>query len=114
MKAASSAALFLMTTTLVNSAVSTRERMPFNSNWRFAQGDPRKCGEALDYERIKAWVLPTGDDLLNYTPVERTRPSVRKIYRRTFGRKEAQKAQERMGFQITSYAFCAFLRLSFG
>jgi beta-galactosidase len=44
---------------------TARERVSFNSGWRFAHGDPRDAGEALGYERLKPWVLPTGDDLLH-------------------------------------------------
>ncbi|OAM87500.1 DUF4982 domain-containing protein [Termitidicoccus mucosus] len=45
-----------------------RERVTFNSGWLFTRGDPAHAGEALSYERVKPWVLPTGDDLLNVPP----------------------------------------------
>ena len=41
-----------------------RERQSFDAGWRFHQGDSMDVGESLTYERIKEWVLPTGDDLL--------------------------------------------------
>ncbi|MDR2674977.1 MAG: DUF4982 domain-containing protein [Opitutaceae bacterium] len=49
-------------------APPARERTSFNDGWLFARGDPAHAGEALAYERVKPWVLPTGDDLLNVPP----------------------------------------------
>ena len=51
-----------------------RERISFNADWRFIRGDQPDVGESLTYERIKDWVLPTGDNLLNYRAVSRARP----------------------------------------
>jgi len=51
-----------------------RERVSFNSDWRFIKGDQPAVGESLVYERIKDWVLPTGDDLLLYAAARRVRP----------------------------------------
>ena len=51
-----------------------RERISFNSGWRFIKDDPRAVGEALTYERIKEWILPTGDELLNDPPRRMPRP----------------------------------------
>ena len=51
-----------------------RERVSFNTGWRFTKGDQPAIGDSLSYERVKDWVLPTGDDLLNFQPVRRTRP----------------------------------------
>jgi beta-galactosidase len=53
----------------------SRERISFNADWRFIHGDSPEVGDALTYERIKDWVLPTGDHLLNFRPVPRPRPS---------------------------------------
>ncbi|WP_415911002.1 sugar-binding domain-containing protein [Oleiharenicola sp. Vm1] len=50
-----------------------RERLPFNDGWKFTRGDHPDTGNALDYERVRLWVLPTGDELLNYLPVPRAR-----------------------------------------
>jgi beta-galactosidase len=38
-----------------------RERLSFDSNWRFTKGDPADIGNKLSYTNIKAWVLPTGN-----------------------------------------------------
>lgn len=51
-----------------------RERVSFNAGWRFMKGDHPSVGESLTYERIKDWVLSTGDDLLLYQPARRPRP----------------------------------------
>jgi len=50
-----------------------RERLPFNDGWKFTRGDHPDTGSSLDYERVRLWVLPTGDELLNYLPVPRAR-----------------------------------------
>ncbi len=50
------------------------ERESFNSAWRFTKGDPPNVGDSLAYERVKEWVLPTGDDLLSFTASRRVRP----------------------------------------
>jgi beta-galactosidase len=56
------------------SSSEPRERISFNNGWRFTKDDPLAVGEALNYERIKEWVLPTGDELLNYKhPARRVR-----------------------------------------
>lgn len=53
---------------------AVRERISLNADWRFIKGDPAGLGESLDYERVKDWVLPTGDELLNYQRAPRVRP----------------------------------------
>ena len=57
-----------------SAAPPPRERVSFNSGWRFARNDHPNTGESLAYERVKAWVLPTGDDLLNYLAARHVRP----------------------------------------
>jgi beta-galactosidase len=52
-----------------------RERVSFNAAWRFTKGDPTAVGESLIYERIKDWILPTGDELLNWAPPRAPRPA---------------------------------------
>ncbi|OAM91001.1 beta-galactosidase [Termitidicoccus mucosus] len=47
---------------------SPRERLPFNRGWLFSRNDPPDAGDALVYERIKDWLLPCGDHLLNLSP----------------------------------------------
>ena len=38
-----------------------RERASLNSGWLFQKGDPAEVQGALDYEKIKAWILPAGN-----------------------------------------------------
>lgn len=45
-----------------------RERASFNSGWKFYRGDDPDAGQSLNYERVKQWMLPTGEHLLNYAP----------------------------------------------
>ncbi len=47
-------------------AVSTepRTRLPFNDGWRFTRGDPPDLETSLRYDDVKAWILPTGNDLV--------------------------------------------------
>lgn len=52
-----------------------REHLSFNADWRFTKGDPADIGESLAYERVKPWVLPTGDDLLNFVPARPPHPA---------------------------------------
>ncbi|MDI1335639.1 MAG: glycoside hydrolase family 2 TIM barrel-domain containing protein [Lacunisphaera sp.] len=56
-------------------AAPARERTLFNSGWRFTKGDHPSVGESLAYERVQDWVLPTGDDLLNFQAAPRRRPA---------------------------------------
>jgi beta-galactosidase len=50
-----------------------RERVSFNSGWRFIQGDPADAGNKLSYPNIKTWVVATGSELTTNLPVA-TRP----------------------------------------
>ena len=52
-----------------------RERVPFNADWKFHLGDDPSVGESLAYERVRAWMLPTGDHLLNFLPVHHRAPT---------------------------------------
>jgi beta-galactosidase len=36
-----------------------RERVSFNDDWRFTQGDPAGTGEQLSYANLKPWLLPS-------------------------------------------------------
>ncbi|MBI2513914.1 MAG: DUF4982 domain-containing protein [Opitutae bacterium] len=58
------------------SAAEPRERLSFNDGWKFARGDHPDVGASLDYERVRLWVLPTGDELLNYLAAPRARSDV--------------------------------------
>lgn len=60
---------------LASAAESPRDRISFNADWRFFKGDAPDIGESLSYERVKAWVLPTGDDLLNFQAAPHVRPA---------------------------------------
>ncbi len=59
---------------IASAAESPRDRISFDADWRFFKGDAPNVGESLSYERIKAWVLPTGDELLDFTATPRVRP----------------------------------------
>lgn len=65
-----------LTAVLLGSAVgatahpdaSPRERIAFNNGWRFAKGDPGHTAAALNYERLKPWLLPTAAPFLTTPP----------------------------------------------
>lgn len=62
--------------TVVAATEAPRERLLFNDGWKFMRHDQPGIGGSLDYERVRLWVLPTGDELLNYLPVPRARADV--------------------------------------
>ncbi len=66
--------LIAFVTTLAAPA-QIRTRTAFNDGWLFQKGDPLQAGEVLSYERVRKWVLPTGDDLLNRAPERMPRPA---------------------------------------
>ncbi|MDR1011769.1 MAG: DUF4982 domain-containing protein [Opitutaceae bacterium] len=70
-----SAAVLSVTTSEANAAAESRARVPFNDGWLFQKGDPVQAGDALSYERVRKWILPTGDDLLNRAPERLPRPA---------------------------------------
>ncbi|HWI55889.1 MAG TPA: beta galactosidase jelly roll domain-containing protein, partial [Bacillota bacterium] len=41
---------------------SPRERLSFNSGWRFAKGDPAGAEGKLDYSTLKPWLVSTGPE----------------------------------------------------
>ena len=45
--------------------VVPRERLSFNSSFRFHRGDPPDAGTRLAYAELRPWVLATGADLVN-------------------------------------------------
>ena len=51
-----------------------RERLSFNDGWRFHRGDAPDANGALDYEKLKPWVLATGVDLINAGVKKPVRP----------------------------------------
>src|ERR1700722_15854672 len=40
---------------------SPRERLSLNADWRFHKDDPANAAGQLAYEKIKEWILPTGN-----------------------------------------------------
>lgn len=40
------------------------KRGSFNENWRFQKNDPAGSEGVLDYEKIKSWIIPTGNEFL--------------------------------------------------
>src|SRR5712664_610962 len=51
---------------------SPRERILFNSDWRFTKGDPDNAGTNLDYPALKPWLVATGPEFsVNSTPPTR-------------------------------------------
>src|SRR5881394_3273702 len=43
----------------------TRERNSFNADWRFQKDDPPGTEGQLAYERVKPWVIATGNEFIN-------------------------------------------------
>ena len=41
-----------------------RERLLFDSGWRFTRGDPPGTGDELSYTNIKPWVMATGNEFV--------------------------------------------------
>ena len=52
-----------------------RERLPFGEGWRFERNDPPGASNGLAYETIRAYVLPTGDELLSAPGPHAPRPA---------------------------------------
>ena len=53
-------------------SAATRERLAFNADWRFVQGDPAGAtNHALSYTNIQNWVKATGAEYLHAAGVER-------------------------------------------
>ncbi|MDW7980177.1 MAG: beta-galactosidase GalB [Verrucomicrobiales bacterium] len=47
----------MLAVALSASADQIRERLLFNSDWRFAKGDPPEATEKLGYDRLKPWLI---------------------------------------------------------
>jgi beta-galactosidase len=45
-------------------AALSRERLLVNNNWRFMKGDPLANAVDLSYDRLKSWILPTGNSFI--------------------------------------------------
>jgi len=58
--------------TLAPAADLVRERLSFDSDWRFIKGDPPGTGDGLSYTNIKPWVTATGNEFVrDGKPAER-------------------------------------------
>ncbi len=58
-------AIFLTLNQLSTAAPTTapaRERLSFDSDWRFTKGDPLGIGDELSYTNTKPWVMATGNE----------------------------------------------------
>src|SRR5215472_9386415 len=51
----------IVSTSAVLASLPVRERLSFDSDWRFHKGDPEGISNELSYANIKAWVLPSGN-----------------------------------------------------
>jgi beta-galactosidase len=56
------------------SAGSPRERLLINDDWRFAKGDPPDNKTNLQYDAVKAWLLPAGNYFLSDANKQLQRP----------------------------------------
>jgi beta-galactosidase len=45
-------------------AASPRTRLLINEDWRFIKGDPPNSQTNLQYDAVKSWILPTGNDFV--------------------------------------------------
>jgi hypothetical protein len=49
-------------------SAAARERLSFNGDWRFAQGDLAGSEGKLDYQMLKPWLLATGPEFSVNSP----------------------------------------------
>lgn len=54
---------------------SPRERLEFNSGWRFFRGDAPDAGRQLDYDALRPWIMATGTELINEGVRKPSRPA---------------------------------------
>jgi beta-galactosidase len=61
------AILFILNSlaTIAPAADPVRERLSFDSDWRFAKDDPSGTGDSLSYTNIKPWVTATGYEFVS-------------------------------------------------
>ncbi|MES2438634.1 MAG: beta-galactosidase GalB [Verrucomicrobiota bacterium] len=55
---------FLADGTSEAAEIPPRERILFTRDWRFFKGDPGEAGDALNYGKLKPWLLPTANDFI--------------------------------------------------
>ena len=61
--------LFLLTLVMgFGSFIQARERVLFNENWKFQKLDSVDINADLSYDKIKSWILPTGNAYLKSAP----------------------------------------------
>src|SRR5262245_28418349 len=56
--------LFLGAPAFLVQAQQSRERLSLNSDWRFQKGDPPGKEGQLTYERVRPWVIATGNEFV--------------------------------------------------
>ncbi|HEX4085697.1 MAG TPA: beta-galactosidase GalB [Chthoniobacteraceae bacterium] len=57
------AAMIALGATALAQTAPPRERLSMDSGWRFTKDDPAGVNGALDYSKVKPWVMATGADL---------------------------------------------------
>ena len=70
----STVVVVIATLSLAYAADPVRERILFDSDWRFQKDDPAGAAEQLSYEKLRPWLLPTGSALVNFAAARSTRP----------------------------------------
>ena len=63
--------LFLVGAFTANAAPLPRERILFNDNWQFIQGDPAGGSNELSYANLKPWLIATGTEFSTNPPAAR-------------------------------------------
>ena len=58
------AIIFLMSVSSTVFAQAAGERSSFNENWSFQKDDPGGAEGKLEYDKIKNWVTPTGNEFV--------------------------------------------------
>ena len=66
--------LLIINVSSVYAQKPTRERLSLNAGWRFQKNDPTGTEGQLAYEKVKPWVVATGNEFMNGAP-KPTRPS---------------------------------------
>src|SRR5215831_6572971 len=59
----------------VETPAPPRKRTLLDQDWRFTKGDPPGGSSALEYDVIKPWLLPTGNNLIKDAGKRATRPA---------------------------------------
>ncbi len=68
------AAVLLSAAPRTTDSAAQRERVSINDDWRFVKGDPPDAAGTLAYDKIKAWILPTGNPFLKDASRRHARP----------------------------------------